>query len=276
MNKESEKNWLNKTLGERPELDMNNRDRLITVTKHYLNTFSKQIPLGSFITDVLQINSNIQHEREHKFILLLLREIEEKLHKMNIDIRSDTIDLLINDKSIDLISSGIEMSARALYDEKIKFIANIVASGLTDADRDYITYKKYLNVLGELDEVDMIHLKFYYFYNIFGVEDTRQEARDLYERHKNCIFSLQYYNIIKRPKELENERLNISLEVKSLSFHSTSKLLGLGLLIETPLGIPLYEEERLYTFSNEIIVSSFGKHLIEIIDSSTSTSTSTD
>ena len=51
-----------------------------------------------------------------------------------------------------------------------------------------------------------------------------------------------------------------------LSFQSTSKLLSLGLAKKT-MSLATYDQERVDCITSEVVLTSFGKHLLETIES---------
>ena len=125
-----------------------------------------------------------------------------------------------------------------------------------------------MTFVGQLDEIDTIYLKFYSLY-----DENRhiglKEVSEFYNKHKDVIFSLQYYNVASphgTDEEIKNERLNCPTEIKMLSFQSTSKLLSLGLAKKT-MSLATYDQERVDCITSEVVLTSFGKHLLETIES---------
>ena len=68
---------------------------------------------------------------------------------------------LKDDDFTDLIEEGFRQAARSLSDERRRYIANLIANGLTSDDVDSSESKHLLRILGEINDIEVVWLRFY-------------------------------------------------------------------------------------------------------------------
>jgi len=62
---------------------------------------------------------------------------------------------------IDLLEDGFYQAARALNEERLEYIATLVAKGLSQDDAGYIRFKKMLSLLSSLNDAEVLFLMMY-------------------------------------------------------------------------------------------------------------------
>ncbi len=64
--------------------------------------------------------------------------------------------------AIDLIEEGFVQASRSLSNERREYIANVVANGISDEEKNYADSKYILKLLGELNDQEVIWLRFFF------------------------------------------------------------------------------------------------------------------
>jgi len=125
------------------DLDTNWRDRLAQVTKigtGFLDLIGG--PLGELVGEV------IPKQRLDR-VVIFLRHMEKRLQTLEIE---QVKSALADPNKIDLIETGGYQAARAIADERIRLIAEVVFNGIKAPEADAIRRNRLLKLLGELDD----------------------------------------------------------------------------------------------------------------------------
>ena len=80
---------------------------------------------------------------------------------------------LKDDDFTDLIEEGFRQAARSLSDERRRYIANLIANGLTSDDVDSSESKHLLRILGEINDIEVVWLRYYRVTTAGGDETFR-------------------------------------------------------------------------------------------------------
>jgi len=94
-----------------------------------------------------------------------LDRIERFLEKLEADV--STVDKAVleskfhNPGFVDLLEDGFYQAARALSEERLEYIACLVAEGVSQVDDEYLHLKKMLSILGNLNDAEILFLVFY-------------------------------------------------------------------------------------------------------------------
>ncbi|MCR6736593.1 MAG: hypothetical protein NVV83_22030 [Afipia sp.] len=120
--------------------------------------------IGAAIAEVVtELVPNQRADRIEKYLLYLVDEIEAlKLKAPSEQLKTP--------ESIDLIEDGAYQAARALSDERKRYIAHAVAQGIAAEDREKLSEKRILGLIGELDDEEMLIL------DAFGTDDIPQQG----------------------------------------------------------------------------------------------------
>jgi hypothetical protein len=102
-----------------------------------------------------------------------LRNLAERLTTLE---EKDLRSRLREPENVDLFERGAYQAATTISQERREQIAELVASGIADADRNYIESRRLLRLLGELDDVEIIILAGYLQKNTTGEYRTRHAA----------------------------------------------------------------------------------------------------
>ncbi|MDY0088579.1 MAG: hypothetical protein RBS78_08550 [Coriobacteriia bacterium] len=113
-----------------------------------------------------------------------LERIERFLEKLEADV--STVDRAVleskfhNPSFVDLLEDSFYQAARALSEERLQYIACLVAEGVSQEDEEYLHLKKMLSILGNLNDAEILFLV---FYGKFG-----DEQRAFMEQHKDVLY----------------------------------------------------------------------------------------
>lgn len=136
---------------------------------------------------------------------------------------------LKDDDFTDLIEEGFRQAARSLSDERRRYIANIIANGLTSDDIDSSESKHLLRILGEINDIEVVWLRFYRVPTVGGDE----------------IFRATHEEVLKPiPETLASSREILSKATLRKSYKE--HLVQLGLLesryrIDSKTGLPEFD-----------------------------------
>jgi len=111
--------------------------------------------VGSALAEIVtEIVPNQRLDRIETYLKLLGEEVSA------LDMY-DASERMKRPDNVDLIEDGARQAARALTDERKRFIARAVAAGISADDRDKINEKRILGLLGELDDEEVLLLDAY-------------------------------------------------------------------------------------------------------------------
>ena len=132
-----------------PDLGTTKRDRAVGLARGAVG----EIPIvGSILGEI--IGELIPQQRIER-IEIYVRQLNERLGHLE---EPDLNARLRNPDNIDLFEDGAFQAARALSGERIGYIANLVTTGITGAEKERLESKRLLNVLRELDDAEIIVL----------------------------------------------------------------------------------------------------------------------
>lgn len=120
---------------------------------------------------------NQRIERLTKYVRVLEKKIED-LEKEQL------VEKLKNEECVDFLEESFVHASRAITQERIEYIANVVRNGLDEKLIEYTESKYLLKLLQELNEQEIIWLRFYLIPTIGGDTEFR-------EKHKNILDSIQ-------------------------------------------------------------------------------------
>ncbi|WP_114200942.1 hypothetical protein, partial [Acinetobacter baumannii] len=130
---------------------------------------------GSILSEVVgAIIPDQRMDRLVKYIKIL----DTKVQKIN----SDLLEIAKqNELAIDLIEEGFVQASRSLSNERREYIANVVANGISDEEKNYADSKYILKLLGELNDQEVIWLRFFLHPTFDGDEEFRQQHQNVIE-----------------------------------------------------------------------------------------------
>ncbi len=154
------------------ELKSNKADYAVLIAKGAVGA----IPyLGGIASEI--IGTLIPNQRIDRIVRLL-----EKLDVRLGDLESERIrDKLRQPDVIDLIEDSFHQAARALSDERLAYLAALLAGGITDDAISYEETKRLLGILGEINDVEVIILASHH--------TSRHPQRDpaFWQRHEAAL-----------------------------------------------------------------------------------------
>jgi hypothetical protein len=185
------------------QLSVSASDTLASIIKGALGA----VPfVGSLIAEFAgNVIPNQRLDRVVKFATILeqrLNETEKLAFRAN----------LTNENFTDLIEESLKQATKAASDERLKFIASVIANGLSQAQIDLLEPKTFLKILGELSDTEIIWLCSY--------SRQHRHSREFEDKHKDILSDAgRFYGA---PKHLQNRQVLLD--------NYDAHLLNLGLL----------------------------------------------
>ena len=135
-------------------------DILKDKTVDYLTALGRSavgtIPLvGSAFSEV--ITNFIPGQRIDRIAKYLVA-LEERVTELEIDIQEK----MQYPENVDLLEEGGYQACRAVTEERLNYIVNLVSNGINDNVKEYIKHKKLLSILQELNDLEISLLVIYY------------------------------------------------------------------------------------------------------------------
>ena len=84
--------------------------------------------------------------------------LEERVTELEIDIQEK----MQHPGNVDLFEEGCYQACRAVTEERLNYIVNLVSNGINDNVKEYIKHKKLLSILQELNDLEISLLVIYY------------------------------------------------------------------------------------------------------------------
>ncbi|WGS19282.1 MULTISPECIES: hypothetical protein [unclassified Bradyrhizobium] len=133
-----------------PTLGAGGGDRTAAVVRSVMSN----VPIfGQALCEIISdLIPNQRIERVERYLELLGRQLEE----MKV-----SADKVKEPENIDLIEDGAYQAVRALSDDRRRYLARAVATGIADDDAEKLKAKRILVLIGELDNGDMLLLESY-------------------------------------------------------------------------------------------------------------------
>ncbi len=135
---------------------------------------------GTLLSELVgAIIPNQRIDRLTKYV----KELEQKISL----IPDEVFDRLkTNEQFIDLIEESFVIASRAITDERRKYIASIIANGITNNSIEIEESKLLLKILQELNDIEIIWLRFYKVPTVVGDEEFRK-------KHNNILSQIRAY-----------------------------------------------------------------------------------
>lgn len=201
---------------------------------------------GSILSEV--VGAIIPDQRMDRLVQYI-KLLDEKVQKIDSNLLENAKQ---NELAIDLIEEGFVQASRSLSNERREYIANVVANGISDEEKNYADSKYVLRLLGELNDQEVIWLRFFLEPTINGDEEFRQ-------KHQNVLEPITTYIGVDE---------NI-LEKKDIQESYKSHLERLGLIrsnyrIDKNTGLPKFNREGVPEVSYRF-VTPLGKMMLKKI-----------
>lgn len=204
--------------------------------------------VGSFVAECICIRiPNQRMDRIKKFTEKLGNKIEH--------LEKSKISAFFNDPEfIDLLEDSILQTTKAISDERIEKIAQLLSSGMTGESIEHEKFKRYLFLLSQLTDLEIVKLGAFYY--------PSQGKSEYYAKHKDSLKNT--------PPSLEST----PDEIEKFAIHEShiQHLHQLGLLeahynIDKELGIPEFDNITGKMKSSGFSITSLGKNLLKYIES---------
>ncbi|WP_412755172.1 hypothetical protein [Legionella pneumophila] len=226
------------------DMENNKTDYTVSVLKGVVGA----IPvIGSFASEV--IGHSIPKQRQDR-IASFVKEVAFRVEKLE----QDKIENYFNDPLfVDLLEDAVIQSTRALTQERIEHIANLISSSISEDTIQHDKYKRYLTLLNELTDTEIIVLGLY----VYPVN----QHPEYYDRHES-VLKKEHPTFASSTEEIEEYEIKKS---------HTEHLARLGLLvpkyrIDNELKIPQFSSDGTMEVSGYDITH-LGKSLIKYIQS---------
>ena len=140
--------------------------------KSWLRTLAATVPtIGPVVAHL--VGSLIPDQRLQR-IERFLELLERRLNDME---RVDLQERLEKPTQVDLFENGAGQAVRAVTDDRVKFIASVVANGISGEGKEELEAKRVLNILRELDDAQIIML----------AAKLQKNWGDFWERHMEVV-----------------------------------------------------------------------------------------
>ncbi|MBE2166002.1 hypothetical protein IIQ43_15895 [Acinetobacter oleivorans] len=201
---------------------------------------------GSILSEV--VGAIIPDQRMDRLVQYI-KLLDEKVQKIDSNLLENAKQ---NELIVDLIEEGFVQASRSLSNERREYIANVVANGISDEEKNYVDSKYVLRLLGELNDQEVIWLRFFLEPTINGDKEFRQ-------KHQNVIEPVRTYIGVED---------NI-LEKRDIQESYKSHLERLGLIkskyrIDKKTGLPQFDQQGMPQISHRFITP-LGKLMLKRI-----------
>lgn len=154
-----------------PELGTTRRDRISS----WLQAFGGFVPYAGPI--IARVIGDLIPQQRTERIEQFLRLLDERLRSVEKEALEEKLQLA---GKIDLFEEGAFQSARSLSEERLKYIATLVATGITGEEKEEAESKRLLNLLASITDDQIIILASYLNKNRTG------EFREI---HQDILFT---------------------------------------------------------------------------------------
>lgn len=227
------------------DLENNKTDYLVAGIKGVLGN----IPVvGSFVAECICIRiPNQRMDRIKKFTEQLGNKIEH--------LEKSKINTLFKDPEfIDLLEDSILQTTKAISDERIEKIAQLLSNGMMGEYIEHEKYKRYLFLLSQLTDLEIVKLGGFYY--------PSQGKSEYYAKHKDSLKNT--------PPSLKAT----SDEIEKFAIHESyiQHLHQLGLLeanynLDKDIGIPEFDNISGRMKPSTFSITTLGKNLLKYIES---------
>ena len=146
-------------------LDNRTVDYVLSAAKAVVGPLPIVGPLVSELAGVVVPNQRV--DRIAKFMVQLERRVRE------LESPAQIMEQLGDESFTDLLEEGFQQAARSLSDERRRYIACLICSGLSGARIRHVESRHLLRILDELNDIEIIWLRFYWEPTIGGDEHFR-------------------------------------------------------------------------------------------------------
>ena len=120
----------------------------------------------------------IPHQRLDRF-REFVQVFEERVAQLEID-QEVFAERFVRPEFVDIFEDGASQAVRALSQERRKYLANLLAEGLSEEKLEHARAKKLLRILESLTDQEIIYLKY------FSLLD-RGEENEFYDQHESLL-----------------------------------------------------------------------------------------
>ncbi|HAT9621354.1 TPA: hypothetical protein JBD38_13345 [Legionella pneumophila subsp. pneumophila] len=226
------------------DLENNKTDTIASAIKGSLSA----IPyIGSLVAELFCIYIPHQRmDRVTKFIKILANKVE--------CLEQSKIETVFKDpKFIDLLEDATWQSTKAISDERIEKIAQLLSNGIMGEKIEHEKFKRYLFLLNQLTDSELVKLGGFYYPN--------QGNSEYYSIHKD-ILQNPPPSFASPPEQIENFAINES-HIQHLN--------QLGLIeahynVDRELGIPEFDRITGQMKPSGFQITALGKNLLKYIE----------
>ncbi len=187
-----------------PDMQNTRVDALAIMAKGVLGAVPNIGPLMAEIAGAIIPNQRVN--RIVRVVELLGRRVAD-LEQQRVAERLNT------PEGVDLLEDGFHQAARALSDDRLEYIANLLRSGITEEQARMAEKKRLMWLLGQLDDAEIILLIWY---------SGANEDDDFNKRYWHVLDPVDYYGGM--PDD-ETDRVSIRLS-RTAHLHSLGLLEG--------------------------------------------------
>ena len=159
-----------------PALGNTARDRLTAIGSAVISALPY---IGPIVAEV--VNQLIPQQRFER-IEAFLRQLDGRLSAVDEGVLADK---MRRTAKIDILEEGIFQAIRALSEERLQYLADLVAMGITGEQREEEEAKRLLNLIANITDDQIIILARHLRKNLFNEE--------FYERHSSVLQSRAAY-----------------------------------------------------------------------------------
>jgi len=151
-------------------LDNNITDKVASISKGVVGAAPIIGPLLAEVVGNLIPNQRI--DRISKFI----RSLDERVAGLE---KRPLYSIFNDPYFIDLLEDGFWSAARALSEERIDYIATVVANGISENREKTLEAKRFIQLLAELNDIEVIILRSYLMHP--------QEDQEFHDKHEDIL-----------------------------------------------------------------------------------------
>ena len=111
--------------------------------------------VGTFVGELI---TNIIPGQRIDRIAKFLDELNKRVTELEVNVQEK----MQHPENVDLFEEGCYQACRAVTEERLNYIVNLVSNGINDNVKEYIKHKKLLSILQELNDLEISLLVIYY------------------------------------------------------------------------------------------------------------------
>lgn len=148
-------------------------DWIVALSKGAIGSIPFVGPLAAEVVGVLIPNQRL--DRLERF----LEKLEAQVGQF--DDRDAVVNRFRDPQFVDLLEDGFYQAARSLSDERLEYIASLVAHGLSSDEVEHLHLKKMLSILNSLNDAEVL------FLIMFGRITTNEQSAFI-EQHRDVLY----------------------------------------------------------------------------------------